>query len=260
MGAFVRPFATPISRSDSPDYGWAWGTGTYCWVPNANSAFLLTNSHVAAAGEENLLAHLPSPGSEFEAILTPFTAWPEPIDFACAPIDIARLSSERDCLAPEQFDQAYSPVPHELLFWLGFPATTLDRWDSSKESKIRYSWGGELSVPAVPLLTQAYAEEISIAPERFDASVHQLIHYPEHAQEILGGSDKELHNPRGMSGSLLWDTKRIACHHAGVEWQPEFARVCGLVWAAGELSPFMNVTRIEHIIACLSSLGPPPAP
>lgn len=257
MKLFVQPFVTPITRSDSPDYGWAWGSGTYAWVESARGAFLFTNEHVAAVAEGETLSHLPRPGAEYEAIAVPFNAWREPIEFACAPVDLSRLSDERDCLDPDQFDATFDPVPHELLFFIGFPGTTLGRWDPMSEGRVLYSWGNELSIAGFPVVCQAIHDPVDSPPERYDRAYHVLIHYPAAARQAPEGPEIELRNPRGISGSLLWDTKRVACLSAGVNWQPEFARVCGIIWAAGEQSPFLIATRIEHLHACVASLKAP---
>lgn len=259
MAAFVSPFVTPISRSDSPEYGWAWGTGAYAWVESTQSAFLLTNEHVAHLASTELLAHLPRPGAEYEAIVAPFHSWPKPIDFACTPIDMRGLSDDRDCLASDQFESSYNPVPNELLFWIGHPGSRADRKNSVSEHDVQYSWAGELSVAGVPMVSQALADVPDPAPEWFDSQLHVLIHYPFAAQQTLQGPKVELRNPHGLSGTLIWDSKRIACHWAGVDWQPESARVCGMLWATSEKQLFTIATRVEHIRTCLDGLVSPVA-
>lgn len=251
MAHFVSPFVTPISQSDSPDYGWACGTGSYVCIEPGGGAHLLTNEHVAVKANHEILAHLPRPGAEYERIISAFRSWQEPIDVACAPIDWRRLSAERDCLAMDQFDASYRPVADELLFWIGYPGTTLRRHDPVTANSVRYSWGGELSIPGVPMVSQALRGTPEPPPDRFDPCFHQLIHYPNTAKQVVGGPDVESHNPEGISGSLIWDTKRVACHWMGKVWKPEYARVCAILWAASEASQFVVATRVEHVRACL---------
>ena len=114
-------------------------------------------------------------------------------------------------------------------------------------------------MPGYPFLTQAVAESLDMVPSRYNQEFHELINYPGEAKREANGEMIEVCNPRGLSGSLLWDTKRIACYASGVEWQPEYARVCGMIWLAGEESPVLVATRIEHILGRIQTLFPRPA-
>jgi hypothetical protein len=259
MAHFVTQFVTPVSRSDGPDYGWAGGTGSYTWPGDSLGAYLLTNDYVVNNSEAHLISHLPRQNQEYVVVEKPFHSWPEPIDFACAPIILEILSDEKACLCLDQFDDRHHPVNHELLFFLGFPGTTLSRWDPANENRTLYSWGNELEVPGYPFLTQAVAESLDMVPSRYNQEFHELIHYPGEARREANGEMIEVRNPRGLSGSLLWDTKRVACYANGVEWQPEYARVCGMIWLAGEESPVLVATRIEHILGKIQTLFPHPA-
>jgi hypothetical protein len=98
MAHFVVQYVTPVSRSDSPDYGWAGGTGSYTWLGDSLGAYLLTNDHVVNNSEPQLICHLPRQNQEYVVVEKPFHSWPEPIDFACAPINVEILSDEKDCL------------------------------------------------------------------------------------------------------------------------------------------------------------------
>jgi hypothetical protein len=259
MAHFAKQYVTPISRSDSPNYGWAGGTGSYAWLGDSLGAHLLTNNHVVSNSEAHLICHLPSQNQEYVVVKSPFHSWPEPIDFACAPINLNVLPAEKDCLCLDQFDERYHPVDHELLFFLGFPGTTLSRWDPVNENKTLYSWGNELAVPGYPFLSQAVDGVLEMAPSRFNEEFHELIHYPSKARREPSGEFIDVSNPRGLSGSLLWDTKRMACYLNDVEWRPEYARLCGMIWLAGEESPVLVATRIEHILGKIRTLLPSPA-
>lgn len=117
----------------------------------------------------------------------------------------------------KQFDESYHPVNNELLFFLGFPGTIVSRWDPVNENGTLYCLGNELEVPGSPFLTQAVAESLDIVPSRYSQEFHELIHYPGDAKGVPNGEIIEGHNPRDLSGSLLWDTKRMACYVNGVE-------------------------------------------
>ncbi|MAI41392.1 MAG: hypothetical protein CMP95_02940 [Gammaproteobacteria bacterium] len=259
MAQFARQFVTPISQSDSTEYGWAGGTGSYAWLGDSLGTHLLTNNHVIVNSDAPLISHLPRPNHEFVLVHSSFHSWPEPIDFACAPIALEILADEKDCLCLDQFDKIYDPVDRELLFFLGYPGTSLSRSDPANANKTLYSWGGELNVPDHPFVSQAVAESLEVVPSRYNPEFHKLIHYPGEARREPDGEVIEVRNPRGISGSLLWDTKKIASSRSGVKWKPEYARVCGMIWAAGEESPVLVATRIEHIIEKIQTLHPRPA-
>src|SRR5207244_4091418 len=80
----------------------------------------------------------------------------------------------------------------------------------------------------------------------FDSDKHVAIHYPARAHRNADGPEVEVPNAKGMSGSLLWDTKFVATTSAGRNWTPELAKVCGLVWAAHPRPEVIVATKIEH--------------
>lgn len=247
----VQPYVTPISRSDDPSYGWSWGTGNYVRRWGGTGAYLLTNEHVGKRAATEILAHLPKPGDNYEALTSHFNAWPWPHDVALTRIDPSRLADSRKLISAEQFDSSYSPVKGELLFWLGYPGTTAKRYELVTETNTRYSWAGELSAPGVPMLTQEFIGNLVTPPDGYREEYHALVHYPERAKAVLGGPEVDVWSPHGMSGSLLWDTKRVASAQSGREWSPEQARVCGLLWATWANPAVVVVTRIEHVRRCL---------
>jgi hypothetical protein len=245
----VRPYVTPISRTDDPSYGWAWGTGNYVQL-SGSEAYLLTNEHVAVKTHSEILSHLPTPGEYYERLST-FDVWPWPYDLARSPIDATRLAEFRRLIKHGQFDRVYQPVKGELLFWLGYPGTTGARFDEPTEQRTRYSWGGELETSGVPMLTQEYIGTLEANPDGYRADLHTLVQYPELARKTPEGPETDVPNPHGMSGSLLWDTKRVACGQLGKPWTPAESRVCGLIFATWDRPAVVIATRVEHILACL---------
>jgi hypothetical protein len=57
----------------------------------------------------------------------------------------------------------------------------------------------------------------------------------------------DLPNPKGMSGSLLWDTKFVSCLQRGISWNAEFARVCGVIWATWPNPEVVIATKIQFL-------------
>jgi hypothetical protein len=119
------------------------------------------------------------------------------------------------------FDREFSPAESELLFWLGFPGSTAFRGEPLTKQNIHYSWFGELQYPGIPVLTQLFPAPIP-ALEGYDATKHVVLHYPAKATRFPG-EELDTLNPKGMSGSFLWDTKFVARTAAGKKWSVEDA-------------------------------------
>lgn len=66
----------------------------------------------------------------------------------------------------------------------------------------------------------------------FISQRHVAIHYPATAQRTLQEPEFSLLNPKGMSGSLVWDTKFVSAWREGWSRAPSLTCVCALVWAA----------------------------
>lgn len=49
----------------------------------------------------------------------------------------------------------------------------------------------------------------------FDSAKRVLVHYPSSVKRVPGTFEEDLPNPQRMSGSLLWDTKYLACDSLG---------------------------------------------
>jgi len=248
MATRVWPVVTPISLSADLNRGWAHGTGSYLSL--RGEPYLLTNEHVVAEAVGFHLAHLPGPTNDYclcnTTILT--DAWP--IDVALTRLPKAPGGLGREVLPASIFDRSFAPVEGELLFWLGFPGSKASRHEPITEANIHYSWFGKpLEVSGVPMLTQLFpATPVLLG---FDPEKHVVLHYPSFAQSSAGGPLIDVPNPKGMSGSLLWDTKFVARTTAGNEWTSSDAKVCGLVWAAHSKPEVVVATKIEFILPAL---------
>jgi hypothetical protein len=88
-------------------------------------------------------------------------------------------------------------------------------------------------------------------PRDFDSDKHVLVHFPSKAIQTPEEPLRALPNPKGMSGSLLWDTKFVASLSSGNAWSPNKAEVCGLLWGAHEKPEVTVATKIEHVRATL---------
>lgn len=248
MAARVWPLVTPISLSEDLHHGWAHGTGNYLNIRGA--PYLLTNEHVVAQAVGLHLAHLPGPTDDYVLCNTPVLADPWPIDVALTRLPQTPSGAGRDLLTTSFMDLRFSPAEHEVLFWLGFPGSKASRNEPITDFNVHYSWFGKpLEVPGIPMLTQL----LPFVPvlSDFDPAKHVALHYPARAQQHAGGPSVDVRNPKGMSGSLLWDTKFVARAATGHEWSADDARVCGVVWAAHAKPEVVVATKIEHVIPTL---------
>lgn len=232
MAPYVFPFVTPISRKAGDERGFAWGTGNY--INLRGKAYVLTNEHVARQTSIESLGHLPGPDDEYRRFRNPWLSMPDPDDTAISRLNESMDStSKRALVAANFFDSVCNPVENELFFMLGFPSSTAGRNDPILEHRLQQNWfNGPIDSPALPFVTQEFRDENrSIV---YVGAPHIAVHYPTYANRDASETLAELPNPHGMSGSLLWDTKRVACLNAGRAWSPEDARVCGLVCRASE--------------------------
>jgi hypothetical protein len=175
------------------------------------------------------------------------------------PIDMAlmRLGEEweqatKNVVPISLFDNSYSPADGEFLFFVGFPGTRATRLQTPIPAiHGRYTaFGGPIDNLAVPVITQAFPGDPGPLIS-FDYEFHSAIHLPARAPRVEGGPPVDLPNATGMSGSLLWDTKFVACANAGIPWGPNFAKVCGLVRTAYPRPEVAGFTRVEHLMPVL---------
>jgi hypothetical protein len=252
MAEYVEPFTTPISGSENGVKGWLVGTGNYLRVED--EVYLSTNEHVAAATQKMHMAHLPVRGSNYIRVTEPFTYWRQPIDFAMSRLNVPVMPSESSVLPLALFDDRYSPVSGELLFWVGYPGSYATRTQQVNEANRRYSWFGELESVAVPVASQELTTWPASFPAAYREDVHVAVGYPLRALQKQHEPLVEVPNPAGMSGSFLWDTKRMACLSTGKPWTPAEAKICGIVWATWLKPPAVIATRVEHLRECIASI------
>jgi hypothetical protein len=249
MAAHVAPYSTPIAYSE-PGTGRANIQGTGSYFAFLGRAYVLTNAHVAQPGAA-YLAHLLGPTDDYVGFTRQWKLERWPVDVALNQIGAIEGDANGPVITPANMDVRYGPIQHELLFWLGYPGSTAIRHEPVTDLNVRYNWfGGPLESRAVPILVQAVPDNLGPL-DSFDVSIHVALHYPSSALQKVGEQLQDLPNPKGMSGSLLWDTKAVACEMSGVSWSPARARVCGILWGAHSKPEVVVATRIEHVRATL---------
>jgi hypothetical protein len=199
MAQHVWPHITPLSRSVSEDRGSALGTGNYILL--RDSAYLLTNAHVVREAVGAHLGHLPGPTEDYIGCHNPIQVTDWPFDLALMQLGNEWANATKSAIASSRFDESFSPVEHELVFWLGFPGSTALRHDPVTERNTRYSWFGTLETQGVPVLSQVMPNP----PEDllgYDAGRHAVVHFPARALRRPGEPEVEVPNPQGLSPNI----------------------------------------------------------
>jgi len=91
------------------------------------------------------------------------------------------------------------------------------------------------------------AREVEL-PEHQDISsrFHFGMDYrPEQSVTVIGNSG--LPRLPGLSGSAVWNTRFVEAKMAGISWQPDMARVTGIIWGWPSGSACLVATRAEYI-------------
>ncbi len=252
MSNYVGGFAAPLSMSEEYGSGTAWGSGTYIEGPSLT--WILTAEHVVSnVPPGGRLAHLPQDGEKYNAAFGEPVIARWPVDAAALPIYPKGpfLPPPERIVRAASIAGSYSPVDEELLFWYGFPGYKVERNDPRIKDKLIVSYFNHLTIPGMPMLSQAIGQHVRLAASNFDAAFHVAVDYPVDATRVRDGEIVPLPNAAGMSGSALWDTKFVACQLEGKPWHPELAQICGVIWAVFDNPDVVFVTKIEHVRAGL---------
>jgi len=231
MASYVAPFTTPISKVISHGEGEHLATGTYC---NSNGKrFLVTNSHVAEVRQTNVLATKLFGYEEYFRIGRSFLASGAPIDVAAARVEDAEwnIAPHRASAVPaEAFAQCHQGVEGELFFIAGY---------SGERARFNFNYA---STPGTPYL----AQECSLPEDPACTSeFHFALGYNPAMAWSADPKSKGLPAPPGLSGSLVWNTRRLQRLLAGQSWSPVDAQVTGIVWGWRDLC--LLATKIEQL-------------
>lgn len=257
MRSFAKRFATPISMSEEYGSGIAWGSGSYM-VDDGGLVWLLTADHVytdVPAG--GVLAHLPIVDDEYVSVQTTPLRAPQPVDaaaFLVPPIPNIPYPDVNRLLPIQYFDKTFDVVEREVVFWSGFPGYYGNRDDPPMESRLKVSRFEQLSADSHSFISQIPQNTVPITHDVFDPAMHVAIHYPSEGRSADDGEIIPVPHAKGMSGSLLWDTKFVRAMLNNQEWNPEMARICGIIWGVLDDPKVILVTRIEHVRSELSAI------
>ncbi|MBX9332668.1 hypothetical protein K5M56_15605 [Serratia marcescens] len=240
----VRPYLTPISYEESADYGRHHGSGSY--FEAEGEKFLITNEHVARKAKEVSLASQFFENENIIRLTNQFFCENHPIDLAISKIDSEIWSQHHtasQAIPLNRFAKQHNPASHELLFFSGF---------SGERSTFHF---GHLITRGTPYMTQE--SPFPQAVPGGDPDYHFSLFYPPDLAESVDGTS-HLPDPHGFSGSLVWDTKRVACLLGNKAWEPSMAEVTGIVWGWPSSSACILATKVEkfkldELIKCLKN-------
>ena len=231
MRRFVEPFTTPISKVISQYEGEHLATGTYCeW---AGRRFLVTNEHVAKERLTHPLAPKFFGSDQYFRLRRPFVSSAAPVDIAVARVDDSEWAAfphQARAVPESHFATAHRTSEGELLFIAGY------------SGECARSAFNHLNTPGTPYLAQQcdLPNDSSCQPQ-----FHFALAYNPSLATSADPRSRGLPSPLGLSGSLVWNTKRLENLKAGKLWSPRDAQVIGIVW--GWFETCLVATKVEHL-------------
>jgi hypothetical protein len=213
------------------------GTGTF--VDVAGTKLLVSNDHVI---ENQGLHHSFFGFDRFVSAAAQRYGWAAPTDVGAARVSDglwAQHGTQASAVPFHRFADKHQTVPHEILWTAGYPGARVKQL-------------AELILAVCQALpTQEYLFHDDEEPhEKFDPHYHFAIGYsPGGAQPFdisRPSSSAGLSDPHGLSGSIVWNTRRLECFYAEQPWDPSLAVVTGIVWAWPR-SNYLIATKVEHI-------------
>lgn len=233
MREHVLPYTTPISRALSHEQGEHHGSASY--IEYMEKKFILTNDHVSRGNAGCGLTHMFWGLDNVYRVSSDWFSIFSPVDASACLVNQSLWKEEHNsnAIPLSRFAKKHDPIQGELLFFVGY---------SGDRSKFYF---GHLFTTGTPYLTQEIPVPNCVTEANMD--YHFALPYkPDKAISIDGGSNP-LPRPPGFSGSLVWDTKRMACHVSGKSWSPDMAEITGLVWGWPSSQACILATRVEHL-------------
>lgn len=232
MTCYTRPFVTPLSTSNDKEVRLV-GSGSYVIV--GDRRILLTCEHVASVvpieyrfyDSELVFRH---PG--------PFMKEGLPIDAAFAQItdDQWNMVEHHGALIPyERFALTHRVADRsELLFFRGFAGENSHYGFEYLETNA----SGYCSQEKVVNEPNSQIFEIFWEPKKI-----------EYTESTTAENRKNVryNDPRGLSGSLVWNTRYIEVTTDGRKWGPDDAVVTGLLCRFDDKTKTLLALRIEHL-------------
>ncbi|MBU0522386.1 MAG: hypothetical protein KKC24_11485 [Gammaproteobacteria bacterium] len=258
LGSMVARYTVAIHRIAPDDNRDPPGDlhGTAAFIELDDSKYLLTCEHVTnylSAGELCISLRR---NSEVFTLVNPVSALLAPADIAIVGIsenDWGMGEHDSKCIKLDQLAKHHAPVAGEWMYLSGYPGELSHTWPSMPniENPDQEREPGQQHFTAISLMCQIQSNfEDALSSEQPTPleDMHFLLPYtPEHAEYKSEGSQKTLPLAPGLSGSLVWNTRYIEVTSSGREWQPEDARITGIVWGGSSKGGVLVATPVEYI-------------
>ncbi len=246
VATFVDPYICPIqtipSGSAEQPPGWHYGTG---WLYEREGLpFLVTCEHVSRrqiSGAVGFNCHGSELGTNVDGT---FVELPFPVDAAMASIagSYGRVSHQGRCATRALTAPYRDAVQGELFYVCGFPGA-----DARQGFGTQAVHALSAFIREEELNEEVFGEE----PPHPDARLHICLGWSPARAIAVGDTIGALSLPDGMSGSPLWNTRYEEVTRQGTSWQPEDARITGLVWGHSAKARQIYATPIEAFAAQL---------
>lgn len=221
------------------------GTGAFAVVDGTK--LLVTNEHVI---NKMGLSHSFFGSEVFVPAASQRYGVANSLDVGVARVDMrawADHGSEARAIEYGQFAEKHDTAPHEILWMAGYPGARVKQFDQLNLAVCE----------ATP--TQEYLFLDGEEPhESFDPWLHFAVYYsPANAKPLFGtdsSSSPGRSNPPGLSGSLVWNTRRLQCFYENRPWSPNLAVVTGIIWGWPN-SNYLIATKVEHFRKLLRDMA-----
>ena len=233
MRNHTRQFVTPLSMDRAAlNKVTLEGTGNYVMI-YGNRA-IVTCEHVATRGELNFGFY---GSAEVFGYRGQWHMDSPLVDLAVAPMTDAmwaKVPHQANSIPYERFAPQHSICDSaELVFFLGFA-----------DENSAYGFG-QFDAPGSAYLSQEKAGA-------GDANYFEMFWQPKDIQYTPDTTHEERskvkhENARGLSGSLVWNTRYIEVTKAGKRWTPDAAVVTGIAQRWDDVTETLLVYRVEHI-------------
>lgn len=214
--------------------------GTGAVVEIDGKRLLLSNAHVL---KENQLTYGFFDSDDFIKATTLKYCIEEPCDLGAAQVPDSvweRHSAGGRAVPMDRFADRHQTVPFEILWTAGFPGARVKQFSNLVLSVCQ----------ALPTQEYLFHEDGEVPHEKFNPAFHFAVGYsPDQSQSIddaLMSTSPGLSDPHGLSGSLVWNSRRLECFYRNEPWDPTKAVVTGIVWGWPK-SNYLIATRVEHI-------------
>lgn len=231
MKVYTRRFVTPLSISSDINVHLE-GTGNFCSIQDRPA--ILTCEHVS---KNHLMEFKFYDSEDIYQLQKNLIGKKTPIDASFQWIDsVWNSENATSILIPyEKFSLNHKPIcKEELLFFRGYAGENSNYGFGILESNAT----GYCSQQKVVAEEDSYDFEIFWEPNNtsFTDATNQ------NERETIKFED-----PRGFSGSLVWNTRYVETTLNGKEWSPDDAMVTGLLKRWDASTKTLLVLRIEHL-------------